>query len=96
MGELITFYRPAPKPPATVAEVEEQPVDQLPAAELLSGVMQQVETIRDIVIISRDANGHCGLISNLGSVADCILLLEQTKLKVLNATPEAPQPRGTA
>jgi hypothetical protein len=94
MGQLIEFYHPTPKLKTAPAPVEEEPTDQLPAAELLSGVMQQVGTIRDVLIITRDVDGHCGLICNLSGVAECILLIEQTKLKVL--APENSVPRGTA
>jgi len=70
------------------------PQEQLSPAELLSGLLQNAATMRDVLVITRDATGHCGLISNLGGVADCVLLIEQTKLQMLKVVET--EPKGIA
>lgn len=94
MGQLIEWYIPKPKPPAPV--VEEAPAEQMPATEVLQTLLQRAEHLRDVLVIMRDDRGVLGLVSNLEGMPEVILLIEQTKLRMLKSVESDDGPKEFA
>ena len=94
MGQLIEFYHPSPKPSKPV--VEEAPEEQMPATEVLQTLLARAESLRDVLVIMRDDRGVLGLVSNLEGMPEVILLIEQTKLRMLKSVESDDGPKGIA
>jgi len=90
LGKLIEFYRPVPRPKAEPV-VEEEPTNQVPAIEVLRTLLEKADGMRDVLVLMRDDNDTLGLVSNLEGMPECLLLIEQTKMRMLKSTFDDPK-----
>jgi hypothetical protein len=84
MGKLIPFYVPAPRPkPAPPALVVEPETDGPTVKDIIGDVQVRADSLADILIIFRNNDGVLGFTTNVGGLAEAILLIEETKHKAL-------------
>jgi len=81
MGELITFYRPAPKPPVEEPVEEEEP-GRMPAEDVLNGLLAG-KHITDILVLLRDDAGTLGFVTNLADLPESLLFMERVRYRVM-------------
>jgi hypothetical protein len=82
MGELIEFYKPAPKAALTLASVVEAPAVP-PAKDILETLLKHVDTIDDLVVLTSDKDGVMGFLGTLDGAAETLLFIELIKAKLL-------------
>jgi hypothetical protein len=93
MAEIIEFYKPAKKPAAPVEPVEvEGPVTQMPAAEVLTALLQYAD-IKDVLVLMRHRDGTLSFTGNLADLGESILFIERVKHRVMvqDAGPRPPR-----
>lgn len=84
MGKLISFYRPAPKPPAEeVPEVPEKPIS---AGDILRELLEHSDKLEDVVVLLANKDRSTGFVSTLGDAGSTLLFMEQLKLTMVQAT----------
>lgn len=68
----------------------------MPATEVLQTLLARAESLRDVLVIMRDDRDVLGLVSNLEGMAEVVLLIEQTKLRMLKSVESDDGPKGIA
>lgn len=94
MGKLIEWYVPVPKAVLTLATEVEKPVAAPEVDDsarlILTGLLEHADTIEDIVVLTRDAEGVPAFLSNLDGFAETMLFIDLVRMKAMQKYSEDP------
>ena len=107
MAKVIEFYQ-HPKPrrvfegPAReefTSQLAEEELEIRPASEVLKEVLDRAETVNDVLVLMRDADGNLGFVTNLADMVETIHFMRVNEFAMLQHEVNKSKsngPKGTA